>query len=304
VIRISAIICTLDRADYLRAALASLARQTAPPDAFEVIVVDNGSTDHTPAVLAAVRAALPALVVVTEPRQGLSHARNAGLAKARGDVVAFLDDDAEAEPDWLAALIACFDGGAHRPACVGGPVTALWDAPRPHWLSASMLPYLTVIDWGLPAGELPPECFIAGVNIAFDRDQLRSLGGFPTALGRVGTNLLSNEELVVQRLLRAAGGSCRWEPSVRVGHHVHPSRLRRRWFLRRYYWQGVSDAVMARGEAIAGAPRPPSRGKALRSAGRSLARAVVGPSGQRFGAVCEVVRGAVFAWHLPGRSKR
>lgn len=294
-IRISAIVCTLDRAAYLELALASLARQNVPRETFEVIVVDNGSTDDTAATVDRARASLPDLLLVDEPRKGLSHARNAGLAHARGAIVAYLDDDAEASPDWLAALLGCFAASTPAPACAGGPIDAIWDGPRPPWLADTMLPYLTVMDWGLPAGDLPEERYIAGANMAFDRDRLRALGGFPTTLGRVGTNLLSNEELVVQRALRGRGGRCVWDPRVRVGHHVHPARLRRVWFVRRYYWQGVSDAVMV-GD---GAPHATSRRSATSRAIRWLAKAIIGTRWPRFGSVCEAVREAAFAWHMP-----
>ena len=289
-IRISVIVCTLDRAAYLQRALASLVRQTLARTAFEIVVVDNGSTDGTAAVIAA----FPGVVAVQEPRLGLSHARNTGLACAQTPLVAFLDDDAEAAPHWLAAVLARFAADSPAPVCVGGPIDAIWDAARPPWLADAMLPYLTVLDWGLPAGDLPLECYIAGANMAFDRAAVLAIGGFPTTLGRVGQSLLSNEELVVERALLSRGGRCVWDPAVRVGHHVHPARLHHRWFLRRYYWQGVSDAVMLR-------DTPHHRRTALRDAVRWLARAVIAPSPQRFAHACEAVREAALAWHLRRR---
>ena len=295
-IRISAIICTLDRAHTLAAALASLTRQTLDANAFEVLVVDNGSVDETPAVVAAARAQHRALVAISEPTRGLSHARNAGLARAQAPLVAYLDDDAEADPTWLAAIVDAFASVEPRPVCVGGPVAPLWDAPRPPWLADAMLPYLTAIDWGLPAGALPDDRFIAGANMAFDREALRAVGGFPTHLGRVGASLLSNEELVVQRALRQRGGQCRWDPAVRVGHHMAADRLTRRWFLRRYYWQGVSDAVMD-GTTSLGPAAAHSRAAALRRMVRWGAHAVGGPAPHRFAAACEILREATYLRH-------
>lgn len=260
-------------------------------------MVDNGSRDDTASVVDAARAGLPDLVLLHEEQRGLSYARNAGLARARGEVVAYLDDDAEAAPEWITALQTRFAASDPSPACVGGPIDARWDAPRPAWLADAMLPYLTVTDWHLPVGDLPADRYIAGANMAFDRDRLRAVGGFPTALGRRGGNLLSNEELVVQWALRSRGGRCVWDPAVRVGHHIQPGRLQRGWFVRRYYWQGVSDAVMVRDGLPAGAPQLPSRPAAVRRAARWMAKAAIGGRWSRFAAVCEALRETAFAWH-------
>ena len=291
-IRISVIVCTLDRAAYLQRALASLVRQTLARTAFEILVVDNGSTDDTAAVIGT----FAGIVALNERRLGLSHARNTGLAHAQAPLVAFLDDDAEAAPDWLAAVLARFAAETPRPVCVGGPIDPIWDAPRPPWLADSMLPYLTILDWALPVGDLPPERYIAGANMAFDRAAVLAIGGFPTSLGRVGRSLLSNEELVVERALLARGGRCVWDPAVRVAHHVQPERLQRRWFLRRYYWQGVSDAVMSTDIAAASHRRR----VALRQTVRWLAKAAVTRPASRFACTCEAVREAALAWHTRG----
>src|SRR5712671_6825521 len=103
--RISVIIATHNRADLLAIALKSLARQTIPPAEYEVIVVDNASSDQTPAVVRQMSPAMPQVRYVFEERLGLSWARNAGLEAARAPYVAYLDDDAKAEPEWLEALL-------------------------------------------------------------------------------------------------------------------------------------------------------------------------------------------------------
>jgi glycosyltransferase involved in cell wall biosynthesis len=299
--RISAIVCTHDRAAYLAKALQSLAAQTLPRDQYEVVVVDNASGDATPQVVAAAANGGPTLIAVHEPRRGLAHARNAGLRAARAPYVAYLDDDAVASPAWLATLLDVFERQRPTPGCAGGRVDPIWEAPRPAWLSDALLPYLTVIDWRLPPGVLDESRYIAGANLAFARAALEAVGGFAPELGRVGTTLLSNEEILVERRLRRRGFTCYWHPEAAVAHHVPASRLDRRWFLDRFWWQGVSDAVLDTLET----PRPAWR-RAARAVRRGLLPAARGwrPGGARtddpaaFHAACEVRHDLGYAFGL------
>jgi glucosyl-dolichyl phosphate glucuronosyltransferase len=242
--RISAIVCTQDRAAYLAKALRSLAEQTLAPDAYEIVVVDNASQDDTPAVIAAADGGRAPLVAVYEVRRGLAHARNAGLRAARAPFVAYLDDDAVASPGWLATLLAVFETVRPTPGCAGGRVDPIWEAPRPSWLSDALLPYLTVIDWTPTPGVLEEPRYIAGANLAFARAALEEVGGFAPELGRIGTSLLSNDEILVERRLRRRGYTCYYHPAAAVAHHVPARRLQRAWFLDRFHWQGVSDAIL------------------------------------------------------------
>jgi len=291
---ISAVVCTHNRAAYLERALASLAAQSLARDAYEILVVDNASTDDTPAVVAAARARIPNLVALHEPTPGLGHARNAGLRAARGAYVAYVDDDAVASPAWLARILAAFATVQPAPGCVGGRVDAIWEAPRPGWLADELLPYLTVIDWSPTATFLGEDRFVAGANMAFPRDLLRAIDGFHPALGRRGTNLLSNDELRVEATLRRRGHPCWYDPAIAVGHHVSPERLTRGYFRRRCFWQGVSDAQLVLLDA---APSARERGVRLarqlrRAFGpRACLRLLGGATGaERFRRRCEALR--------------
>ncbi len=305
---ISAVVCTHNRAAYLERALASLAAQSLAPDAYEILVVDNASTDDTPAVVAAARARIPNLVSLHEPTPGLGHARNAGLHAARGAYVAYVDDDAVASATWLERILAAFATVQPTPGCVGGRVDAIWEAPRPRWLADEMLTYLTVIDWSPTATFLGDDRFVAGANMAFPRDLLRSIDGFHPALGRRGTTLLSNEELRVETALRRRGHPCWYDPAIAVGHHVAPERLTRAYFRRRYFWQGVSDAQLL----LLDAP-PSARDRAVLLA-RQVRRAL-GPrawlqlaggdtAARRFQRRCEALRELGFAGGLLARRPR
>lgn len=237
---ISAIICTHNRAGYLGAAIDSVLGQTYA--ACEIIVVDNASTDNTRAVVD-LRLPHPKLTYVYEGVLGLSAARNRGAAIAQGDILAYLDDDAEASPQWLAALAAAFEQQPQA-AIAGGQVSLLWPqlVPPPRWLSPTLAESLGAYDLG-PSLQLitTPGQTPRGLNYAVRKDFLNSVGGFDRQLGRVGKNLLSNEELHLTQQALTSGFEVLFVPEARVAHHVAPERLRPGWFLRRSWWQGISE---------------------------------------------------------------
>ncbi|HEX3035187.1 MAG TPA: glycosyltransferase [Thermodesulfobacteriota bacterium] len=244
-ILISAIICTHNRADYLAKALQSLVDQHTPKDKYEVIVVDNCSTDSTKEVVGKFSGA-GNIRYIYESALGLSHARNAGWRNARGRYVAYLDDDAIACPIWLDKILEVFETVTPRPGCVGGKADPLWEAPRPTWLSDKLVTGLTVIDWFDTPHVLVDlrQKWLVGANIAFPVEVLERVGGFTSGLDRAGKNLLSSGDVFLEKQILKAGYSCFYHPEIAVSHHIQRSRLEKRWFIRRYYWQGVSDAAM------------------------------------------------------------
>lgn len=250
---ISVVVSTLNRAALLGQALRSLMSQKGLSIPAEVVVVDNGSTDDTAALVAREGRTAPVPVrYLYEPRPGLSYARNAGSAAARGEVVAFLDDDAWAEPEWLAEL---WDVYATDPAvaCVGGRIVLDWpDRPRPAWLRPSFWGLLGAYDLGprrrdLGAGDLLP----FGGNISFRRSVFEARGGFRTELGRRGARLGAGEEVeLCVRVLRA-GHRVVYAPDAVVHHLVLPHRLERGFFRRLARDSGMADTwvALARGES-------------------------------------------------------
>ncbi len=237
---ISAIICTHNRASYLGAAIASLLNQTYA--AYEIIVVDNASTDATRTVVEAYLPH-PLLTYGYESTLGLSAARNRGAAIAQGSILAYLDDDAEASPHWLAALAAAFQQYP-KAAIAGGPVSLLWPtaAPPPDWLSPALAENLGAYDLGATLQRITdPGQTPRGLNYAVRQSFLASVGGFDRHLGRVGKNLLSNEELHLTQQALTRGYDVLFVPLAQVAHHVAPERLHLGWFLRRNWWQGISE---------------------------------------------------------------
>ena len=241
---ISVVICTLDRPDYLRKALAGLARQTLEARRYEVLVIDNGPDRETASTVAEFAASPAPPHYVPEPMRGLSHARNRGWHEARGQFVAYLDDDAIPDPRWLEQAQAVLDEADETLGMLGGQVLPIWESERPAWLSDNLLGYLTMVDLGPGRKQVEDLAGIVGANMIMPRRLLAQVGGFSPRLGRKGRSLLSNEEVFLKRQLAQGGCRAIYVADVRVEHHVPSDRLSRRWFLRRLYWQGRSDALL------------------------------------------------------------
>ncbi len=289
-ITISAIICTHNRRRYLPGAIQSLGRQSLPNDEYEILVIDNASIDGTQELLQKLAPTLPNLRLLAEPRLGLSHARNRGLRHSQGRIVAFLDDDAMAAKDWLEQIINAFNSGHPSLAAVGGPVAPIWEAARPAWLGDELLPFLSLLDDSrLPGPGHQPHHWLPGVNLSLLRQPLEEIGGFDTTLGRVGNNLLSGEESLALSKLQSRGWHSLYHPKVRVEHFVPPERMTKKWFLKRFYWHGVTRARLGKQtfspahEPGLASPTYTLRGKKDR---RKIWRSAILRPRQRFVALC------------------
>lgn len=246
--QIAAIICTHNRDNYLGAAIDSLLAQKC--DDFEILVVDNGSTDRTKEIVES-RLSDPRLKYVYEPVLGLSVARNTGARETTAPILAYLDDDAEASSQWLAVLIEAYSNNA-KLAIAGGKVTLIWPdgiAP-PQWISRDLSAGLGAYDLGDGIVYIDnPGLTPRGLNYSIRRTFLEQIGGFDANLGRVGKKLLSNEELYMTELAIQNGWQVAYLSDALVAHNVAPERLKPDWFLRRSWWQGVSECYR---EEIAG----------------------------------------------------
>jgi GT2 family glycosyltransferase len=244
---ISVVICTRDRSHLLDAALESLRAQSLAPDRFETIVVDNGSADGTQRIVQA-RAGIG---YVFEPQVGLSAARNAGVRRATGAIIAFMDDDATASPDWLESIIDSFEGDPDVWA-LGGRVTLGWRGTRPRWLPVQAEPLLSGFDHGPARMELPAPVAPFGTNVAFRSEVFVEVGAFHLGLGRKGESLISGEEAEMCLRIRRHGKKVVYEPAAVVEHHVSRERTTLRWLLRRAFAQGRTKAIfhgMAAGDS-------------------------------------------------------
>jgi GT2 family glycosyltransferase len=239
-LRVSVVICTYTELRWreLASAARSIGVQTRRAD--ELILV----IDHNSRLRGRAAAAHPQAKVITNTfSRGLSGARNSGVAAATGDVVAFLDDDAQAEPGWLAHLVASYTDP--RVAGVGGAALPLWPADRPRWFPPEF-------DWvvgcsyvGLPVQTAPVRNPI-GAGMSFRRAVFDRVGGFTEGLGRVGATPLGCEETEFGIRLRATipHAVVLYEPRARVRHRVSADRASLRYFLARCHAEGLSKAAV------------------------------------------------------------
>jgi glycosyltransferase involved in cell wall biosynthesis len=264
---ISVILCTRNRADLFDKAMASVVAQDFPKAAYEIVVVDNGSSDHTRQV-AHRHAAQANVRYLLEARVGLCVARNTGWQAASAPYVALFDDDAIARPGWLAAIAEAFQRAARDVGIIGGRVDPIWLAPRPDWLADEIAGALTIVDWGPEEKEILDlrREWLVGANMAAPKAVIAEVGGFHPWLDRVGKNLLSSGDVHLEMEIVRRGYRCLYVPGMAIEHLAPPARLTQAWFTRRFYWQGMSDAVM---EIIDCAP---SRRRRLRLAADRLNR--------------------------------
>ena len=238
---ISVVICAYadHRWPQLQEAVESVRAQSLP--ALETIVV----IDHNPALLARARRELLGVEVIEneEPR-GLSGARNSGLRIARGAVVAFLDDDAVADPDWLTWLAAPY--AEPHVLGVGGAVEPRWETARPPGFPHEFQWVVGCSYEGLPTRRAPVRNLI-GASMSLRREVFELAGDFRTGIGRVGPVPLGCEEteLCIRARQRRRDGVFLYEPRSRVAHHVPRSRTTWRYFCSRCFAEGISKALVS-----------------------------------------------------------
>jgi glucosyl-dolichyl phosphate glucuronosyltransferase len=241
--RLTVLVCTHNRAGLLRGALESLEGQSLPRDEFEVLVVDNASTDATAAVVAehAARARID-IRCVREPILGLDAARNRGVREAAGEIIAFLDDDARARSDWAAALLEGFD--RHDAPILGGRVDLIWEAPRPAWFSDPLLRYLIHCDYGSEVVPVTSPPWLYGTNVAFRKSLFQEIGLFRLDLDRKGESLMGGGDTEFFKRAHARGHRLLYLPSLVVQHLVPASRLTRAFFRERLLYSGYTRAAL------------------------------------------------------------
>jgi glucosyl-dolichyl phosphate glucuronosyltransferase len=241
-VHITVILCTYNRSPNLTKALVSvLASKLGPGVEWEVLVVDNNSSDRTRDVVEECIQQNPRRVrYLFEPRPGKSHALNAGIRNARGDILAFMDDDVIVQSTWLQNLTASLQHGGWAGA--GGRVLPLWNGDRPSWLCADdrhVSAPLVTFELCLPEGRISEPPF--GTSMAFRKEMFEKYGGFRTDLGpRPGSQIRSEDTEFGRRLLNA-GEPVRYEPSAVVYHPVPEDRLRKEYFLEWWFDKGRGD---------------------------------------------------------------
>jgi glucosyl-dolichyl phosphate glucuronosyltransferase len=223
------------------AAVNSVRRQSLAPA--EIVVV----ADHNPSLRRRLSAALPDLMVVeNQEARGLSGGRNTGIAVARGDIVAFLDDDAVADPGWLKFFADSYSDPAI--AGVGGLTLPSWDTHRPSWFPAEF-------DWvvgcsyvGMPTSPAPVRNLLGG-NASYRREVFGVVGGFRSGIGRSAAKRplgCEETELCIRLRQRLPGSVLLFDNRAVIWHKIPAARSRFSYFLSRCYAEGLSKAMVTR----------------------------------------------------------
>jgi glucosyl-dolichyl phosphate glucuronosyltransferase len=253
---VSVIIPTRNRSRLLERCLESLTAQTAPTSAFEVLVIDNGSSDDTAQVVAKFAGRVPALRHIWEPQPGLHRGRNRGMSEARGRVLLFGDDDIRATPTWVEGIAKAFER-ADVALATGNAIPDYEESP-PAWLErlwtrtsgARYLGCYSVIDFGSDARDISP-FLVWGCNFGVRADVLRELGGFnPDGMPSELAMYRGDGETAVSRYVASRDLIARYEPSASVFHWVSRNRLKPEYLIQRAQLQGISDSysvIRARG---------------------------------------------------------
>ncbi len=212
-IRITICICTRNRAKYLGPAVESVLPQLS--DVAEILIIDNGSTDHTPQVISELAARHPRIRSFREERLGIPRAHNAALRHATGEWALFFDDDEIAPPNWIASYLDFFARHSGSPvACVGGGYEPHFESPPPRWFNVARARFYMGEEEKRLTGPAFPWCG----NCAYLREAALKMGGFCT-------DLVRTDETDLSMNLHAAGYEVWWLPRIAIKHILPGARL-------------------------------------------------------------------------------
>lgn len=242
---LSLIIATYNGADSLPVTLESLTHQTLDKELWEVVIVNNNSTDSTAKVVGDFMAAHPEIRMrlVDEPNQGLSWARNRGIDESTGEYIVIIDDDESACPELLREYFDFLDTHPHIVAA-GGRITPRFPAKRPKWLSRiTERPIAGTLNLGNEIRPFPEGKYFGGGNMALRRTAIDYYGKFDTNLGRRGSKLLGGEEKELYMRYYASGEDIYYLPAAEIFHHIDTERLTKPYFKAVCYRVGQSERI-------------------------------------------------------------
>jgi glucosyl-dolichyl phosphate glucuronosyltransferase len=245
--RVSVIICTYNRDVYIRQSMESIANQDADRSLYELILVNNNSTDRTHEICSSFGNEHPGLQYKyhIESSQGLSYARNRGLHESSGDLVVYIDDDAFAERSFVSNMIRFYD---LHPAVMGsgGRIIPQFEAGKPEWMSKFLMKLVAAVDLGEEAIPFPKALFPIGANMTVRRQIFNKIGEFDVNLGRKGKNLQGGEEKDIYVKMRELGHNPWYVPDTVVRHIIPASRMTKEFIRRQAHGIGYSEGIRVR----------------------------------------------------------
>ncbi len=238
--KITAIVCTYNRADLLGECLKALLFQTASPEDYEVLVVDNNSTDFTKNVVEEFKEQFSNLRYLFEPVQGLSQARNTGWKNAQSDWVIYVDDDAKAQRNFIERAVWLIE--EHGFEVFGGVYLPWYHYGRPRWYRDQ---YASNKKKYTDLTPLKGDHTLAGGVMAVKRSVLENYGGYSTELGMKGDTVAYGEEVELQFRMRRDGIQTIYDPELIIYHVVAPYKLNVAWFFKSAF-AGGRDRVISK----------------------------------------------------------
>ncbi|MCR5395405.1 MAG: glycosyltransferase [Bacteroidales bacterium] len=242
------IVCTYNRAKYIGNLLESIAQNDYPKDQYELLLVDNNSTDDTPQICEQFARRHPEVVFryVQEHEQGLSAARNKGIKEAKGDIIVYIDDDALIDKHYIAYFAEFFEAHPEVMAA-GGPIEPLYETQEPVWMTKYTKALLCGwMNYGDTVCEYPSGRYPGGGNAAYRKCVFDQVGLFNTALGRKGSSLMASEEKDIFDKMRTLGMAIRYLPGPVLHHIIPQAKLEKDYFERLTLQIGVSERARTR----------------------------------------------------------
>lgn len=229
---LSVIICTYNRQKYIYNCLKSIADNEYGVNEYEIVLINNNSTDDTEAECDRFRKDFPQIDFnsFVEKQQGLSYARNRGIAEAKGDILVYVDDDATVNKEYLSTIAVFFEQNMDAMAA-GGAIYPVYETHEPAWISKYTKTLITAYkDEGNKIIRLKGKKFPSGGNAAYRKEVFRSIGGFNTELGRKGTSLISGEEKAVFDKMKALDMPVFYLPNMILYHIIPAHKLTKEYF--------------------------------------------------------------------------
>lgn len=247
----SIIVCTYNRDKYLYGALQCIAENGYSTDAYEIVLVNNMSTDNTESECQRFQSDYPGINFryFVETQQGLSFARNRGIQESRGETLLFLDDDSYIQKDYLANLQKQLESHPDADA-FGGKIDPVFETGEtPKWLSKWNYSWVSAIDMGNKVCPFEGKAFPIGANMGIRKAMLSKIGVFNTELGRSKKNLMGGEEKDLFERIRQQGGNIYYFPDVVVQHVIPPSRTTKDYVKRLGEGVGRSERIRTLGKS-------------------------------------------------------
>jgi glycosyltransferase involved in cell wall biosynthesis len=249
--KLSVVICTYNREKYLIESLKALSSQTLSQEEFEILIVDNNSSDSTKILAEEYISSHKNARYIFVKEQGLSHARNAGYKEALTENILYLDDDASLNPEGIENLADFIE--SNPDACIiGGRAVIKYPDKKPEWVTKPVVNWLGSYDYGSEIIEVTSEnikkkivrlpigcCFFVKKSILIE------IKGFNPKTGRIGNKMLAGEETLISKYaLKNNKGKIFYFPGIKVDHAIDPNWLNQNFLLNKTYFYGISDVYV------------------------------------------------------------